>query len=96
MLQFIHSLLILLCLSVLCVVKPYRKYHINVTEGLIILSLFFVTLAIYDRDNDLYVGKKTGAVFIAFPFLYGLGYIMYRFLRITYGKMWYATTYVHV
>lgn len=90
LLQFIHSLLILLCLSVLCIVKPYRKYHINVMEGLIIFSLFSATLSIYDRDNDLYVGSKTSAVFIAFPFLYGGGYIIYRILKITYGKMWYV------
>ena len=83
-------MLIMLCLTVLCIVKPYKKYHINVMEGLIILSLFSTTLSIYDRDNDLYVGEKVGAVAIAFPFLYGGFFILYRIGKIIVRKFWYS------
>jgi hypothetical protein len=81
-------MLIFLCLAVLCMVKPYRKYHINVMEGLIILSLFSTTLSIYDRDNDLYVGQLTGAVSIVFPYIYGGGFIVYKLLMKAYRMVW--------
>ena len=81
-------MLIMLCLTVLCIVKPYKKYHINVTEGLIILSLFSTTLSIYDRDNDLYVGEMVGRVFTAFPFVYGGLFIVYRILKVIWRKLW--------
>ena len=83
-----HCMLVLLCLTVLCVVKPYKKYHINVMEGLIILSLFSTTLAIYDRDNDLYVGSTVATVSIFFPFAYGVVFILYRITRILHRKFW--------
>lgn len=79
-LQFIHCLLILVCLCVLCYVKPYKKYHINVTEMLVLLSLFGATVCILD-ENDLHIGPIVSTVFIAFPFLYGLVFIAYRATR---------------
>lgn len=81
-------MLVLLCLVVLCVVKPYKKYHINVTEGLIILALLFTTLSVYDRDNDLYVREGVASVCISLPFLYGGGFIIYRILKIICRKFW--------
>lgn len=85
-----HCMLIILCLTVLCVVQPYKKYHINVTEGFIILILFSTTLAIYDRDNDLYVGSKVATVSIFLPFIYGVFFVLYRLLRILFRKFWYV------
>lgn len=85
--QFIHSLLILFCLWVLCFVRPYKKYHINVTEGLMIMALFATTLSIYDRD-DLHVGKKVGIVAVSFPFAYGGGFIIYRCTKKLLSKLW--------
>lgn len=81
-------MLIMLCLSVLCFVKPYKKYHINVMEGLIILFLFGATLAIYDMENDLYVGMTVASYAILFPFIYGALFILYRILKIIFRKMW--------
>ena len=87
--QFIHSMLIMLCLTVLCIVKPYKKYHINVMEGLVILALFSTTLSIYDRDNDFHVGPTVAAVGLAFPFLYGGIFIIYKIGTIVFRKLWY-------
>ena len=79
LLQFVHCLLILLSLGVLCVVKPYKKYHINVMEMLVLLCLFGATVSILDED-DIYIGQKVSAAFISFPFLYGIIFILYRAL----------------
>ena len=59
-----------------CVVKPYKKAHVNVTEALMILALFGATLAILD-ENDIHVKASASYYFIAFPFLYGLLFICY-------------------
>lgn len=78
--QFIHSLFVLLCLGVICVVKPYKKYHINFMEVLVTLCLFGATLALLD-ENDIYAGSKTSAAFISFPFMYAFAFIAYRGVR---------------
>ena len=79
-LQLTHCLLILCCLCVLCFVKPYKKYHINVMEMLVLLSLFGATVCILD-NNDLYIGPIISAGFIAFPFVYGVVFIAFRLTR---------------
>ena len=81
-------MLIMLCLTVLCIVKPYKKYHINVMEGLVILALFSTTLSIYDRDNDFHVGRMVGAVSLAFPFLYGGLFIIFKIAVVLCRKLW--------
>lgn len=78
--QFIHCLLILLCLAVLCIVKPYKKFHINVVEALVIIALLGATVSVLD-EQDVYVGQITSSCFIAFPFLYGAVFIIYRISR---------------
>ena len=78
--QFIHCLLILLCLAVLCIVKPYKKFHINVVEALVIISLLGATVSVLD-EQDVYVGQITSSCFIVFPFLYGAVFIIYRISR---------------
>jgi hypothetical protein len=65
---------------VLCFVKPYRKYHINVMEMLILFSLFGATVCILD-ENDLYIGPTISISFIAFPFIYGILFVAFRALR---------------
>lgn len=85
-------MLIMVCLSVLCIVKPYKKYHINIMEGLVILSLFATTLSIYDRD-DLYVGRTVALVSIAVPFLYGGLFILYRAVKMIFRKFWYSVNF---
>lgn len=78
--QFIHCLLIVLCLCVLCYVKPYKKYHINVAEMLVLLSLFGATVSILD-ENDLHIGPIVSTSCIAFPFIYGILFITFRAAR---------------
>ena len=76
---------ILLCLGVICTVKPYKKYHINVMEVLVTLCLFGATLALLD-ENDIYVGPNSSVAFIAFPFMYAVVFITYRGVR-RFGEM---------
>ena len=75
--KFIHCILILLCLTVICAIKPYKKAHVNVMEALMIMALFGATLAILD-EQDIYVGPVTSICFIAFPFVFGILFILYK------------------
>ncbi len=84
-LQFIDCIFIMVCLIVICLVQPYKKYHINFMESLIILCLFGATLAILDSE-DIYVGPITSASFISFPYLYAVVFIGYRGIN-KFGSM---------
>ena len=79
-LQFVHCMIILVCLCVLCIVQPYKKFHINFMEGMVILWLLGAALAILDRE-DIYVGPTVSAWFISLPFVYALLFIAYRGIR---------------
>ena len=74
---------------VICVVKPYKKYHINVVEVLIILSLLGATVALLD-DQDIYLGQITSACFVSFPFVYGGAFIVYRVSRRLAMYIWWV------
>ncbi len=75
----------MVCLIVICLVQPYKKYHINFMESFIILCLFGATLAILDSE-DIYVGPFTSVVFISIPFLYAIVFIGYRGIK-KFGSM---------
>lgn len=77
LLQMIHCLLIIISLSIVCFVKPYKKAHNNILEALILLCLLGATLAILD-DDDVNVGNITSIVFAILPFLYIIIYTLYR------------------
>ncbi len=79
-LQFVDCVFIMVCLFVICLVQPYKKYHINFMESVIILCLFGATLAILDNE-DIYVGPITSACFIALPYLYAIVFILYRGIK---------------
>lgn len=88
--QLIHSLLILMCLLIVCFIKPYKKAYINISEAIILFCLFGATLAILD-DEDVNIGVNTSIVFAVLPYIYALIYIVYRVGR-TLGKYaWYFT-----
>ena len=79
----------MLCLVIICFVKPYKKLHNNISEALIILCLFGATLAILD-DDDVHVGTTAGIVLSVLPFLYGLLFIGYVVVRKLWQHMWWV------
>ena len=67
--------------------KPYKKYHINVTEMLVLLSLFGATVCLLD-ENDIYIGPVVSIFFVGFPFLYGVLFIAFRASRKIVTACW--------
>ena len=54
---------------------------------LILLSLFGATVSVLD-ENDLYIGRIISASFIAFPFLYGVVFMVFRISRKITSMCW--------
>ena len=88
--QLIHCLLILMCLSIICFVKPYKKAYINISEAAILFCLLGATLAILD-DEDVNVGVNTSIVFAILPYIYALVYILYIVGKTSGKYAWYVT-----
>ncbi len=86
--QLIHCILILFCLWVVCFVRPYKKYHINAIEIVMVLSLFYTTLSVYGGDNDLHIGLRAGFVTFAIPYVLGVGFILFLIGKLLWMRFW--------
>lgn len=82
-------MLIILCLFVLCIFKPYQKYYINVVEGLLILCLLGTTLSIYD-DDDVYYGRKSTIISLSIAMAFAFFFVTYYILRAILKYSWYV------
>ena len=74
---FIHCVVSLLCLLIVCIVQPYKKSYINVIEAFTLLCLFCSTIALLD-DEDIYVNGISilGVIFTCLPFCFASLYII--------------------